>query len=339
MSYSDVVHVDEFRIFLDSRSDKCISASALMEVIVHFRDNTKLAKQLMDFIAKKKMKVYNNCQFYGFSDDEFTACVNMNVNDLYIYARGLLNKKIEIEESFSYVFLQTIMLVYTDYLIENSSIVDENVKSNLINMIGRDFAKSWRDERLQGLHDALIQGYEIGKEENVLKDKFMEYLSEDCVYSYMWVRTAEEFQGGATELIDVMRSAAVEAKNTGMNQNDAIKTISHELLQNPQIIQDTKDELVKIYLKKGFTCHQAGYIGAMFERWVVQKQKLRKNDIYDMLFMGSIDRNYYDASLPVVYDQSSYILTFDRKLVQFIYNENPLKCKMIIKFSKIDLLK
>ena len=56
----------------------------------------------------------------------------------------------------------------------------------------------------------------------------------------------------------------------------------------------------------------------LLEAWLERGQKLRKNDIFDMLYVGSVDKGVTKPGISVLIDQSSYLLSFDKVLLSFI---------------------
>jgi len=58
------------------------------------------------------------------------------------------------------------------------------------------------------------------------------------------------------------------------------------------------------------------------EAWLERGQKLIKNDIFDMLCVGVLDKTERNPSLSILVDQNSYLISFDETMMKFIRNDS-----------------
>ena len=88
--------------------------------------------------------------------------------------------------------------------------------------------------------------------------------------------------------------------------------------EHPKVIR----EIIWFQRNKGFK---------MLKAWLERGQKLRKNDILDMLCVGVLDKVHVNTELSVLIDQMAYLISFDETMMQFICN-NVENAKLINRF-------
>ena len=95
--------VDEVKLrkFLDARDDVNLPTSVFIEIVVHFRNDTKKLQELISFMKSKRFALYNNIPDYVINPNEYTCVTLMDKVNLSTYAQKLLEKKIEIECNFT----------------------------------------------------------------------------------------------------------------------------------------------------------------------------------------------------------------------------------------------
>ena len=133
-------------------------------------------------------------------------------------------------------------------------------------------------------------------------------------------------------LLDLMCNVASNMRSNGLDEDNTMKTIMNSLDNNPAFLHFAESKIGNICIKKGYTLHQAKYIEYMLQAWLERGQKLRKNDIFDMICVGVLDKVDFDPSLNMLVDQSTYLITFDDIMVEFIKNTNQKSFRMIDQF-------
>lgn len=278
--------------FLDARSDKSIPASAFMEMIVHFRDDPNKIMKIIKFREEKGILVFNNSNDYCFTPDELTALhVTTNPSILRHYAYKLLDKKIEIETKHAYAFLQIVSLLYANYYLKNCDSLDTAQRDSILSYLGRDMTNGMRNDQCSQLTIALQNGYaNSNRSQQALKEKYIELLIQNCVVFQMIIDTSVKFLEDEDDLYSVMCKSAADAKNNGFTSDEVMQTIKTALNTDSAFLQTAENEISSIFERKGYSKHQAAYLKSMLKAWLERGQKLIKNDIFDMLCVGALDK-------------------------------------------------
>ena len=312
--------VSKLRIFLEARTDKSLPASVFMEMIVHFRDDPETIKKIISFREEKKMQIYNNFHGYCFTPDELTL-LHFTADKVILkkYAYKLLNKKIEIEVQHAYLFLQEVSLLYANHYLKSVSELDDKTKGNVLWYIGKELSSEMKDEYMRELTDSLKNGYDDNnKSQQYLKNKYMELLVQSCIMYRIIIDTIVKFFENEHDLYAIMCKSAADARANGFTDRDMMRIIVAALAEDAVFMQEAKVKIPAIFVRKGYSIHQAEYMRVLLEAWLERGQKLRKNDIFDMLYVGAVDKQVTKSATNVLIDQSSYLLSFDKTLLGFI---------------------
>lgn len=312
--------VEKLNRFLDGRIDKRIPASAFMEMIIHFRDAPDKIMKIIKFRETKGISVFNNFADYCFTPDELTALhLTENNTVLTNYAYKLLNKKIDVEVKHSHAFLQIVSILYADYYLKTHVSLDTEKRENILSYLGRDLLNEMRSDLCTQLTAALKNGYaDNNRSQQALKEKYIELLVQTCVIFHMIIDTAIKFLDDGNDLYKTMCKSAADAKSNGFTNDEVMQTIKDALNTDSAFLQTAENEIASIFERKGYSKHQAKYMKTMLQAWLERGQKLIKNDIFDMLCVGSLDKTVVDPSLNVLVDQSSYLISFDKAMMNFL---------------------
>lgn len=323
------VNEEELCTFLDNRRDKSVPASVFMEIITHFRDKPYILSDIMQFRENKGLKIYNNIREYSFTPEELSCYSVMSNDDLIKYADKILHKKIDIETAFSYVFLNSIWLLYSNYQLDCSSL-DMGTKNNILCFF-KQLEEDNREDYCNQIKDILQKGYDDDSAAQFLKKKYIELLNQSCLYTHMIIDSINNLNKN-TDVLDVMGNAVKSARAGGLDGNNTMSTISNDLLNDVSFLTYAENKIANIFLKKGYLLHQTRYMKKMLRAWLERGQKLRKNDIFDMLCVGALDKSEIDKKASILVDQSSYIITFDGTMMDFIKEVKPDNEKLINRF-------
>lgn len=315
--------IEKLNKFLDTRSDKSIPASAFMEMIVHFRDDPDKIMRIVRFRETKSISIFNNFGDYCFTPDELTYLhLTTNNSLLTQYAYNLLDKKIGVEAKHAYVFLQILSLLYADYYLKIHASLDDEKRENILSYLGRDLSNEMRSDLYSQLTDALKAGYaNNNRSQQALKEKYIELLVQTCVIFHMIIDTAVEFLEDENNLYETMCKSAAYAKSNGFTDDEVMKTIKVALSTDSVFLQIAENEIASIFETRNYSKHQANYMKTMLKAWLERGQKLIKNDIFDMLCVGSLDKIVIEPSLNSLVDQSSYLISFDKTMMDFLCND------------------
>ena len=324
--------VDKVKTFLDARKDKSITASAYMEILVNFRDKPQTIRELTRFIEKKHIKIYNNLLNHVFKPRELSLCSLMNDYQLMHYANKLLETKIEIETEFSYVFMQVVGILYANHCLKSNFNICDSVKDNILNFLYRNMEETLKEKWYSELKTSLIDGYnDNNKSQQYLKKKYIELLTQNCVIAHIIIETIQNIDN-EDDLYSFMCNVATNVKNNGFNESDTMKTISRTLNNDSIFLQFAEKEIGDIFLRKGYTLHQSKYIVVMLKAWLERGRKFCKNDIFDMMCIAALDKTNTDPNWITPIDPTTYLITFDDVMVDFIKNTKYSNFKLIDQF-------
>ena len=331
------IDVIALRSWLDGREDKCIPTSVMLEMIVHFRNHPECIKQILSFQEEKGLRIYNNLKEYCFTNQELEVIGLMDIETIKNYSFNLLKKKIEIETNFSYVFLQMVSLLYANYYLKTYTSINKISADNILSYFGRGIQTYLKDDYRNQLKTSLETGYnDQDKGLQYLKKKYMDLLTQNCIISHILTDTFNGFINDEEDLYAIMCQSADVAKSQGLNINDTMTVIKTALSNDPVFLAEAECEIRDIFIRKGYTKHQALYVQHMLGAWLERGQKIRKNDIFDMLCVGSLDKKDIDKNKMVLFDQSTYLLTFDEIMMKFMVEENIANAQCINRFMLPD---
>ena len=312
--------VEKLNRFLDARTDKRIPASVFMEIIVHFRDDPDKLKKLIQFREDKNIMVYNNFCDHCFTPDELTI-LHLSKGNVALtkYAYKLLDEKIVVEVKHSYVFLQIVSLLYANYYLETCTSLGSDAKGRILSYLGRDMSRGLQNDLCSRLTTALKAGYaDNNRSQQALKKEYIELLIQNCVISQMIIDATIKFLDDEDDLYTVMRKSATDAKNNGFTDSEVMQTIKDALKVDSAFLQTAENKISSIFENKGYSKNQAAYLKSMLKAWLERGQKLIKNDIFDMLCVGSLDKIDINPMLNPLIDQNSYLISFDDAMMKFL---------------------
>ncbi len=306
--------------FLDTRSDLSIPGSVFLEMIVHFRDSPSALTQIIKFRDQKRIKVLNNVQEYCFTPDEL-AFLQLTHNPIMLkqYAYKLLNVKIGIEVKHAYIFLEIVSLLYADYYLKACRSLSSDDRDRITYFLGSDLSAYLRKDFIEQLTSALESGYaDNNRSQQALKKKYIELLVQNCIIFQMIIDTTVKYLDGGTNLYDAMCKSATDARNNGFTNEGIMGVIVSALSTDSAFLNFAKNEIADIFLRKGYSKHQADYLKSMLSAWLERGQKLIKNDIFDMLCVGVLDKRDIDQRLNPLIDQNPYLISFDDTMRNFL---------------------
>lgn len=99
-----------------------------------------------------------------------------------------------------------------------------------------------------------------------------------------------------------MCKSVADARNNGFTDAGIMQIIVSVLETDSTFLKTAENEILSIFLRKGYSKHQADYLKLMLEAWLERGQKLIKNDIFDMLCVGVLDKFEGNPELSLVID-------------------------------------
>lgn len=319
--------------FLDRRTDLSIPSSVYMEVIVHFRDDAPKLRNIIQFISKKNLRIYNNSLNYCCDPNEFAYLSFMSDSALCLYAHNLLKKKIAVEASFATLFFEVLRLLYLEYRKKADMDLTEKQKGILMYHCG----EQWKNEILQKskaiFENALVQGYAANEEEKSLKLSYIDELNDACIYISLFIELLKNYEDENVDLVKVLRSKygqmVLQGFDIDVKDKMTMQGLKTEFCSDVTYLKYAQTRIAKIIRKHRYTKMQCDYVqNVLFPAWMENGQKLRKNDIFDMLCVGVLDYQHTPSTLAPI-DTTSYLVSFDGKMRKFL-NANSSASKRII---------
>lgn len=314
--------VDEFKLRDYILTKKCVSlpTSVYIEIITHFRDSSNILIDIIHFIVKNNIKLYNNIPCYILEPTELHCVQLMNGVDILKYANRLLNKKINIESEFTVCFFEITALLYAKYRIDFTNEFSDKVKNSIFNFIGAENIKGYAKTLHGIIKQKLSDGYSGHAEQKSLKEIYIKELEETCLFIELIISSAIAIGKNESDLIDVLKKTYAKRESfSAYTHNSTMASIVNAFLNDQTFLEYAKDRISKMFIKHGYSKSQIAYLkDVMFSAWFERGQKLQKNDIFDMFCFGCLDFVDKTKEKSVLVDYSPYMLCFDDRMKKYI---------------------
>ncbi len=320
--------------FLNSHEKKSVPFSVLLEVFTHFRSSPNKLKDIINFIIIKNIKIHNNIPFLKGEHEALKYIPLMDDMGIKFYAEKLLKEKIKIEASFAVTFFEVVRLLYLQYAQEKYKLND-NQYNVCFKFLGKECAKENRKKYKQKFELALQEGYLRNKEEKELKNAYIKALNDECLNINLFLQLLVNYEDKNINLIDVLQNEyqrlSVSDFFETLDNNATMKTIAKEIQNNVDFFNYSASRISNIFKKKGFSCFECRYIETMLlPSWLINSQKYKKNDILDMFCLKALD--FCETSTIAVIDTTSYLISFDDKVKEFLHKEHLKSWNLIDQF-------
>lgn len=338
LGMSSTANVDEQKLIteLNRIERKSIPTSVYIEVVTHFRDNPELLQKLLEHMAIKDMKIYNNIPDYVITPEEMEVATYVKGEKLKNYAYKMLSEKITIETRFIYIFVEIMSLLFFAYRLETKDKLTEEEKYSIESWIRREYRNCIDEDKTKEIKDALYAGYMNKDEQRVIKKKYIEILNRECVFIEIILDAFVAVKENKKDIVSLIQTTYEDVVRNGLDgQNGTMDYIKDVFLADEHFLSYAKDRFCKMFEKHRYTKMQRLYLKeVMFDAWMNRGQKLRKNDIFDMFCVGALDcKNSIERS-NVLIDNRSYLISFDSTMEQFI-SEKSIPSSEIINRYKI----
>lgn len=322
--------VDEkvFEDYLNKITNKSLPTSVFIEIVTHFRNNSKLLKEIITFITKNKLRLYNNIPDYCVSPDELTCVCILDDVSLSNYANNMMSKKIDIEAKFVFTFYEITRDLYTHYKIESIQNLSKTQKQSIMSYIGR---KGFDENIKQKFVDELKSGYEQNDEKKAIKDCYIKELNEACLISDIIVEGCRVCEDQNVDIIEHIKNIYQTSINSGLDgKNTTMKYINSAFSTDEGFLTIAKAKIAGMFRKGKYTNSQIKYLqDVMFTAWYNREQKLQKNDIFDMFCVGCMDVVEPSSNACILKDTTSYLISFDKVMKKFIGEVKPTNLQII----------
>lgn len=319
---SKPIDEEALKRFLE-RKELGLPASVFIEIITHFRNDADKLYDLIQFVLTCGMPIYNNIPDYCYEPAQLYILRNMSRDELQSYAMTLLKKKIEIEAKFVLLFHEITRDLYAEYKLRSSKISGQH-KDNVLTYIAEKGYKDCAEQLETELISQLTQGYEIHDEQRILKNFYIEKLNESCIFIDLIISCAEAYNDSETDFIKVIQNTYQKSVNEGLDgSNGTMKHLGEVFAEDKVFLADAKSKIADMFGRRSYSKKQTKYLSEiMFTAWYDRSQKLKKNDIFDMLAVGCLDSKPRTRAACVLEDNSPYLISFDGIMKSFIQTVN-----------------
>ena len=318
--------VDEVALcrFLDNHKEKSLPTSVFMEIVTLYREDPDTLLKLIKFREHNGLPLYNNIPNYCITPDEITAVSIAGNAGIQSYAKKILEEKIKIETRFTFLFYEITRDLYAHYKLENKILTNEQKDKVLLFLASEDFKA--RAEEIEGMiKESLKDGYKNHNEQNVLKSLYIHELNEACLLIDIVITGASSVIQGDDDIIANIQATYDEMKSKGLDGNNGTMPVIAGFLANDNaFLHQFKAKVADMFKKGKYSPTQREYLrDVMFTAWFDRGQKLQKNDIFDMFCVGCLDYVDPKASENALLDKTSYVISFDARIKDFLGTVRP----------------
>ena len=208
-------------------------------------------------------------------------------------------------------------------------------KDDILGYIGRVAYKEYQNLLEERIKVELQSGYDENKEKKVLKDFYIQELNEACVLTNIIIQGCVACKQNKEDIISIVQQTYQKSIESGLDGNTGTMPCIVDTLATDQHFLDIAKVKVSEMFKKGkYSATQRRYLrDVMFTSWFERGKKLDKNDIFDMLCVGCLDHIDKTKNACVLIDASSYVLSFDTRMKNFIGTVKPENLRLIEKIQ------
>lgn len=189
---------------------------------------------------------------------------------------------------------------------------------------------------IESFKDVLRIGYDQDKDQNLLKAKYIDKLNEACQISDVVLAGCTACRDENSDMIGEIQAAYDESITKGFDGlNGTMPGIVAQLQNNTIFLEYAKTKIAEMFQKHGYNKFQTEYLrNIMFTAWFDRGQKLKKNDIFDMMCAGCLAyvRPIYPGE-SVLINTASYIISFDSTMEKYIDSVRPANTAIIQRYK------
>lgn len=234
------------------------------------------------------------------------------------------------------LFYEITKNLYLEYRLSEMNKFTENQEKGIWEFLGRKEFQENQEVVTNEFKNALKVGYEQGKDQNILKEKYIDVLNDACKVIDLTLAGCAACIENQIDIIEAIQKANAESDSKGFDGlNGTMPGIVSVLQTNIKFLEYAKQRISDMFLKHGYNRYQTDYLKeVMFNAWFDRAQKLKKNDIFDMLCAGCLGyiRPLKQGEV-ILANTNSYIISFDSTMEKYIHIVRPDNIKLIQKFK------
>lgn len=345
-----MIDEDKFIKEMNDIEKKYIATSSFIEILVRFKDEEKKLYRILKFIKQKNIGLFNNVmnETNYFSQKNFKHLLdNLNPSYLQKVAYLKIESKVYLESNYTIVFILFILcsillseknkIEVTNYLLNNQKFDDletENKKDKIREILVTDFLERFFVSNIKKLTDEISEiikdGYENGKVASKYKNKVMEILEVYLLIFKNYIDGLNSIENNDFDFISAIDKNYQLLLNNKKN-NHIIRMYSNMLKNEKFDFLSFENEINKI-VKKTLSSSQTNYItNKLLKSWLENGAKIEKNDIYDTLLLSILDKSLISSK-----GKNLFLITFDKKIIEFIKNINISNWEFINKYLLVE---
>ncbi len=342
MSANTKLNHEKFVKQMDIAAHKVLPTSVLIEMAVYLRDDYNKWLDIQKFILIKDFQFVHTGTVKSLSDsDIYPLLLAIDKVSHKHLVDNYVKVKIDEEASNIYILLTIIMMEYFRSIMNEK--YGQSADEDWV-LFFKAVENNLRKQFIELLSSALAMGYQNRNEQRFFTDIFLLLLSE----FYVHLQYVEQLYWRKRTLkgIDVQIPPDAFEKIRQQIQEKGEKEaqmVSQKLTNDPWITSGLhKDGIKKSLLQGGYSDIQADYFLHLFDIWSIKAdspapgakfKKRKKNDIYDLFFLGCLEqeskmydffKNTFARETYNVYDYRSAIITFDELILEFLHDKHKL---------------
>jgi hypothetical protein len=325
--------------FLDKQPLKILPTSVFIEIAVYFRKDFDIWVKIRKFIKDKDL-IFITTASDRFNEGDFLKLLLVeNTKAFYSYIEDICNKKIAGEAEAIYYILNSIMGEYFTFSFRKEHpAVGEQIAARLFIA----FDNAVRNIYIEEIKKALLEGYCNGCEKNEAKTKYIDIIADMYKHIYLISKSFDIDRGfnkiNEEEIKELFKKVKDQLEVQGLGADKAVKK---QLLENQYFAGTQHLEIMKQVLeRKNYSDFQAKYMMYTLQAWFNARKRIDKNDVYDLYFLGILDRkpeiksylNKNRANQCNVLDDRVIAITFDETVLAFLEVHHSLSYEQIAQF-------
>ena len=353
------INEEKFQKEINKVEQKYIATSSFIEMLVRFKDDGNKLYQIMKFIKKNKIGMFNNVknETNYISQKTYDYLLkNMDPNVLKKFAYSKINSKVELEANYTFLFILFIVSSFLNSEKDKIEIIDlnnpvfnscktdnkEDFISELMAFLLENVFIVDREDIISRLSQILkiayedadvtdnINGKKVIKEHKIevmsILEKYI-FIFENCIKDLSLI---EEKDFSLISIIQRNRKAWSNRKDSKKKDGDHIIAICSKMLKNNEFNYSFYENKINGILQKSLSQSQANYISyTLLNSWINNGAQIKKNDIYDVLLLSILD-----SSKEQLKGKELFLITFDKKIMKFMKNTNISNWRYLNEFEK-----
>lgn len=318
IDHNSKVNKEDFLKYIDTISKIHLPTAAILELLVKYRNNDEMLIKILTSISSSKFAIYPT-KYLAIKSDfaifklKTESDITRNMVKIKEQINEFLRAKIADEAKFMLMFYKIISLIIVSLVIQ--LLIDDDAER--INALGQLTAaqKIFYEVSNQLFHEFLTDAYNDNDEKNMAKSLFDFQVMQNVSFIFYYF---EDYNLSE----DKKKRLGKLIKKFNEVRNQPIKVIK----QLESAYKGEKwylDQFQYVLKQHNISTYYWQFIDAKIQKWCLDGNKLRKNDIIDMIILTTLDE---PDSILITFDDGSYGFLKDKKhksveIIDLFYNQ------------------